>query len=106
MAVNESQNLSQLLYSNDKLKHFDEFYFSKLKPRLVEQFSHEPQCLQKIVQRFELMTDYNVPHGKKLRGLCVYESFLNLQYETNFDLKSVDEAKAIGWCIEFVILTF
>ena len=51
------------------------------------------------------MIDYNVPHGKKLRGLCVYES-LSLLIDKNANESQtkelLDQAKAIGWCIEFV----
>ena len=110
MAINFSQessnSLNELLSSSDKLKRFDEFYSQKLRAFMREEFAREPECLKRIVERFEQMIDYNVPHGKKLRGLCVYESFLSLQptnADFTIDLKSVDQAKAIGWCIEFVI---
>jgi hypothetical protein len=92
----------------NSLAELDEFYQTKLKQKLLELFKHEPACLQKVANRFEQMIDYNVPHGKKLRGLCAYESLLCLidhqnSSAVNFDRERlIEQAKAMGWCIEFV----
>ena len=101
--------------SIDRLKLFDDFYVNKLKPKIFEKYTNEIDCIRKITERFENMIDYNAPHGKKLRGLCAYESLVNLldlnesdpSQNTNkilhCDVESlIDQAKAIGWCIEFV----
>jgi hypothetical protein len=99
-------DLKVLLASNAKLAEFDDFYLNSLKPKLIREYSGEVECLRKITERFERVMDYNVPHGKKLRGLCVYESFLNLLEGSvsQVDARSIEEAKAIGWCVEFVSL--
>jgi hypothetical protein len=101
----------------DRLKLFDEFYSNKLKPKLFERFAGQTECIKNVNDRFENMIDYNVPHGKKLRGICAYESLVNLldlsetdsswnqskQLPANYDANClIEQAKAIGWCIEFV----
>jgi len=113
MEINNNSN------STDRLKLFDEFYLNKLKPKIFEKYKNDIECIKKITDRFENMIDYNVPHGKKLRGLCAYESLINLldlnendpahnkDKVLNYDVDSlIDQAKAIGWCIEFVIYLF
>jgi hypothetical protein len=104
MSHDQALELNALLASQTKLAEFDSFYVNRLKPKLIAEFAHDATCLQKIVDRFERVMDYNVPHGKKLRGLCVYESFLNLLDGSagHVSGRSVEEAKAIGWCVEFV----
>ena len=109
--------------STNHLKEFDEFYESSLKIKLFEIYydGTHPECIKKIIDRFKYMVDYNVPHGKKLRGLCAYESLLHLvgldhkdrENDCNYlKIKNYDsrkltaEAKAIGWCIEFVSKDF
>jgi hypothetical protein len=102
-------DLGHLLDEPNKLAAFDDFYTGQLKPRLVKEYSAEPECLVRIAARFHTVMDYNVPHGKKLRGLCVYESFLNLIDDGSRPLiaaKKIEEAKAIGWCVEFVSFSF
>lgn len=90
--------------SNTNLAEFDAFYKLKLKPALFKDYDSEPECIKQIIRRFDHMVDYNVPHGKKLRGLCVYESFLILNKHNSHCEKLIDQAKAIGWCVEFVSL--
>lgn len=91
--------------NKNALAEFDEFYKLKLKPNLFNDYQNAPQCIKNIIKRFDHMIDYNVPHGKKLRGLCVYES-LSLLIDKNANESQtkelLDQAKAIGWCIEFV----
>lgn len=95
-------DVKSLLSSDAKLKEFDEFYKTRLKSRLTDMYAGEPACVQKVIDRFDYMMDYNVPHGKKLRGLCVYESFLNLVADKQVTLLEIEQAKAVGWCVEFV----
>lgn len=94
--------------SLNRLKEMDEFFKTKLKARLFKDYSNEPLCIRKVIDRFDNMIDYNVPHGKKIRGLCAYESIsllLNLNFDDeNFNRSDllVEQALAVSWCIEFV----
>lgn len=109
MGTNESDN-TKLNGEPDRLKLFDEFYTNTLKPKLLDEYKPEPDCIRKTCNRFAGMLDYNVPHGKKNRGMCVYESFLRLIDSGAVKLEAdqtrdelVEQAKALGWCIEIVI---
>lgn len=111
MAENEEKTVVKTeTKKNERLAEFDEFYASKLKPRLLDRYKDEVECIRKTIERFDRMLDYNVPHGKKNRGLCAYESYLGLldKSSTNCpdDLANresrIEQAKALGWCIEFV----
>ena len=103
--------------SNNKnnLIEFDEFYHNQLKPALLGKYACEnyPLVNNNVIKRFEKVVDYNVPHGKKMRGLGTYESVSHLieslgdAYLVSYNLnanrtKLLDQSKAIGWCIEFV----
>ena len=106
--------------SSRNLNDFNAFYESQLKNKLFEIYynNEQPKCIKQVIDRFKIMVDYNVPHGKKLRGICAYESLLHLvgldanadqHHESsylsarNYDKNQlIDEAKAVGWCIEFV----
>jgi len=92
--------------NTSRLAEFDDFYKTKLKVKLFHDNETQPECIKNIIKRFDSMIDYNVPHGKKLRGLCVYESFCVLTNEINdksaVNSELLDQAIAIGWCIEFV----
>lgn len=88
-------------------EEFESFYKNKLKQKLFEKFGNESFCIKKVNERFEQMLDYNVPHGKKLRGICAFESVVHLLDLNNptdhYNIPSLlEQAKAIGWCIEFV----
>jgi hypothetical protein len=106
--MSDSESSQHLLKTIINLKEFDDFYHSKLKPKLFEKYSNEPECIVKIIKRFDLMVDYNTPHGKKLRGYTAFESLAHLidpqkLDELNYNHSNlINEAKAIGWCIEFV----
>ena len=96
---------------SDRLEEFDEFFKKDLKQKLFKEYSNETECIKSVVDRFDRVIDYNVPHGKKLRGICAYESSLNL---LGIDLDSnrlnlneetiilIEQSKSIGWCIELV----
>lgn len=99
---------SAKLNSANRLKEMDAFYKHTIKSRLFKEFPEEPLCIRNVIERFDGMLDYNVPHGKKIRGLCAYESLaillnLNLDDESiQADKNLMDQALAISWCIEFV----
>ena len=54
--------------SATRLKELDTFYKENLKQRLFKDYLNEKPCIRNLIARFEHMCDYNVPHGKKLRG--------------------------------------
>jgi hypothetical protein len=97
--------------NNDKLKEFDGFFLNELKPVLLAKYSDDNNALIKqLMSRFESVIDYNVPHGKKMRGLCTFESVDYLLAANSSKSSSDDDkllllkqSKALGWCIEFVI---
>ncbi len=105
---NISEQTGPKLNSYNRLKEMNEFYKKILKPRLFKDYAQEPACIKNVVDRFDGMIDYNVPHGKKIRGLCVYESLsillnLNLDDESSEkDNTLIEQALATAWCIEFV----
>ncbi|XP_071743325.1 farnesyl pyrophosphate synthase isoform X1 [Lepeophtheirus salmonis] len=45
---------------------------------------------------------YNVPHGKKTRGLAVLATYKHLVSETKISNVSLKEAIVMGWCVEFL----
>ncbi len=106
--MSDSDKFQHLLNTIINLKEFDKFYHTELKPKLFEKYSNETECIVKITKRFDLMVDYNTPHGKKLRGFTAFESLAHLMDQKklenhNYDhLNLINQAKAIGWCIEFV----
>jgi len=96
------------LNSSNRLKEMDAFFKNTLKSRLFKDYAKEPECIRNVIDRFDGMIDYNVPHGKKIRGLCVYESLsilLNLNLDDESSEKNnilIEQALATAWCIEFV----
>jgi geranylgeranyl pyrophosphate synthase len=76
---------------------FDDFY-AELKTTLLTNYQDE--SVRKALEHLDKVIDYNVPHGKKLRGLCTYESYLVLNNEKTDENKAI----ALGWCIELVYL--
>jgi len=105
---------SQTQASN--LAVFDEFFVNTLKPRLFNKYAtqqkdgqqqpNQQQGVLKVIKRFEEMVDYNVPHGKKLRGLCTYESLKSLTSDKEVSTDLINQSKSIGWCIEFMQASF
>lgn len=91
----------------DTLKKFDDFYY-KLKKNIILQYRDDDDSslsINKALNHLEKVIDYNVPFGKKLRGLCTYESFLILKNnESNENME--EKAKALGWCIELLQASF
>lgn len=85
------------------LTNFDSF-FQDLKNAMLNDFQHEPN-LKTTLERLEKMIDYNVPHGKKLRGMCTYESFAILS-NNEAPIEYINKAKALGWCIELLQAAF
>ena len=97
--------------TSEKIKDFDQFYQTRLKPALSNKYalSQYGQSLRLVLNRFDHVIDYNVPHGKKMRGMCTYESVSQLIGSSAIEFlkkadhaKLLDQSKAIGWCIELV----
>jgi geranylgeranyl pyrophosphate synthase len=85
------------------LKKFDDFYH-ELKKTIISHYRDDDDSslsINKALNHLEKVIDYNVPFGKKLRGLCTYESFLILQNNESNENMEV-KAKVLGWCIELV----
>ncbi|XP_070566291.1 farnesyl pyrophosphate synthase-like [Ptychodera flava] len=78
---------------------FDNFYrelSSTLIQRSIDNFE-----VQDAIDRFKIVLDYNVPFGKKNRGLTVVASYRALARPE--DLENEDCLKrvmAVGWCVE------
>ena len=97
--------------ASDRLKEFDDFDKDRLKPTLSKKYALDGYgpSLRQVLNRFDQVIDYNVPHGKKMRGLCTYDSVNKLiasgankfLQEADQD-KLLEQSKAVGWCIEFV----
>lgn len=110
--MKEMNGNSAKLNSANRLKEMDAFYKQTIKSRLFKEFPEEPLCIRHVIERFDGMIDYNVPHGKKIRGLCAYESLaillnLNLDDENaQADRNLMEQALAVAWCIEFLQASF
>lgn len=46
--------------------------------------------------------DYNVPHGKKIRGLTVAIAYKDLMVNEPLTPEKIRQAHILGWCIEIV----
>lgn len=98
--------------AHNLLAEFDKFYEGTLKSRLLGRYKSENESIRKLAERFEGMFDYNVPHGKKNRGMCVYESVLCMLDSNSLITAAtnreelIEQAKALGWCVEFVRYMF
>ena len=84
----------------NSLNKFDDFYH-EIKRTIVSHYGNEDESIKKALNHLEKVIDYNVPFGKKLRGLCTYESSLILLNNQSSNMMET-KAKALGWCIELV----
>lgn len=66
---------------NDYAKKYDKIY--------------GPKWLSKLLQ-------YNVPNGKKYRGLILVEAFKILAKDGQMTDENLKLAQTLGWCIEMV----
>ena len=48
------------------------------------------------------MLEYNVPHGKRNRGLTVINAFRHLAKPDQLTDDNVLKAMVLGWCVEWV----
>jgi len=48
------------------------------------------------------VNEYNVPHGKRNRGLTVVQSFRFLADSSELTEDGLKRAGVVGWCIEWV----
>lgn len=55
---------------------------------------------------FTKCLQYNVPNGKKNRGLMVVEAFKLLAKDGELTEENIRLAQALGWCVEMVIKNF
>lgn len=53
-----------------------------------------------VLKKFERTVDYNVPHGKKIRGRWVFNTYKFLTDPKEQTQESLDAAIALGWCTE------
>lgn len=54
-------------------------------------------------KHFEQAIQYNIPHGKKIRGLSAVSAYKKLIGESNgLTAKNKEMANLLGWCIEMV----
>lgn len=110
--MNGTNDQGVKLNSINRLKEMDAFFRDILKARLFKDYTKEPACIRNIIERFDGMINYNVPHGKKIRGLCVYESLsilLNLDLDDekcDRDNLLIEQTLATAWCIEFLQASF
>lgn len=51
-------------------------------------------------KRFDDALEYNIPHGKKARGLLVLNTYQAMAKV--YDEKDLEQACIMGWCVEMV----
>lgn len=54
------------------------------------------------IENFFKALDYNVPHGKKIRGLTVVIAYKDLMVNEPLTPEKVRLAHLLGWCVEIV----
>ncbi|XP_078334449.1 farnesyl pyrophosphate synthase-like [Crassostrea virginica] len=82
----------------DELGEFDKV-FPELLECLNEGCSKEKE-MQKVLAWFKEVSEYNVPHGKKNRGLSVIASLRFLKESLTDEEEKI--ARVLGWCIEWL----
>lgn len=81
------------------LEHFDELF-----PVLVEdltKYGLKDGEISDAMEWFKKVCEYNIPHGKKNRGLTVVHSYRYLVGENATD-ENMKLANLLGWCIELL----
>ncbi|XP_072017554.1 LOW QUALITY PROTEIN: farnesyl pyrophosphate synthase-like [Amphiura filiformis] len=79
---------------------FEEVYHT-----LVNEIITEDEANPEIAdaaKRFRKMLDYNVPHGKRNRGLTVINAFRHLAQPDQLTDDNVLKAMVMGWCVEWL----
>lgn len=58
--------------------------------------------IPEVTKRFAKVLQYNVPNGKKNRGLSVVAAYKILEQNENLTPENVRLANLLGWCVEMV----
>ncbi|CAH0551070.1 unnamed protein product [Brassicogethes aeneus] len=58
--------------------------------------------IPEVTKRFAKLLQYNVPNGKKNRGLSVVASYKTLEKPENLTPESIRLANILGWCVEML----
>ncbi|ESO97346.1 hypothetical protein LOTGIDRAFT_214193 [Lottia gigantea] len=97
MAVNGTNEETKKSRSVIELEKFDALF-----PSLVEDIKNigmKDAHVALVMDKMQEVIEYNVPFGKKNRGMAVVLSFYQLaQNPTDDDIR---RARILGWCIEF-----
>ncbi|XP_071852622.1 farnesyl pyrophosphate synthase-like isoform X1 [Apostichopus japonicus] len=79
--------------------------FGNLFERLVDDLTGDDLANPEIKQaalRFKEVLSYNVPHGKRNRGLSVISSFRYLASSSQLTDANLEKAMVLGWCVELL----
>jgi farnesyl diphosphate synthase len=58
--------------------------------------------IPEVTKRYAKVLHYNVPNGKKNRGLATVVSYKMLEKEENLTPETIRLANIMGWCVELV----
>ena len=58
--------------------------------------------IPEVTKRYAKLLHYNVPNGKKNRGLAVVAAYKMLEKEENLTPENIRLANIMGWCVEVV----
>jgi hypothetical protein len=61
--------------------------------------------IPEVTKRYAKVLHYNVPNGKKNRGLATVVSYKMLEKEENLTPESIRLANIMGWCVELVSIS-
>lgn len=58
--------------------------------------------IPEVTKRFVKVLQYNVPTGKKVRGLSAVVAYKMLEKPENLTPENIKLANILGWCVELV----
>lgn len=58
--------------------------------------------IPEVTKRFAKVLQYNVPNGKKNRGLAVVAAYKMVESPENLTPENIRLANVLGWCAEMV----
>ncbi|XP_022096427.1 farnesyl pyrophosphate synthase-like isoform X2 [Acanthaster planci] len=87
-------------YSKDDANRFHDVFKGLLRD-ITEDDAANPE-IQDAALRFEKMMDYNIPHGKRNRGLTTVASFRYLASASQATDANLHKAMVLGWCVEWL----
>lgn len=61
--------------------------------------------IPEVTKRFVKVLQYNVPNGKKNRGLAVVSAYKMLEDPDRLTPENIRLANVLGWCVEMVSVT-